>query len=188
MANSTYGKVWIVDTIGIITRNPITIQTVVMFPNTAADVASLYYWDTSDTISGGVGGSDSINTDISGNDTITVDSGTKLPSTITDGSIFELVHSNGLTANLNVPMLVQTAGNNTVVVVHKIPDATKWTNEANVHYGWKTYQNRLAFHLISSAQKDQVVINFGPNGFRFPNLALETITSAGNTKIYLYVK
>ena len=186
MSNSSYGKVWIADTLGIITREPITIQTVVMFPNAAADVASFYYWDRSDTISGGVGGSHSVNTDISGNNTITVDSGAYLPSTITDGSIFELVHSDGLAVNLNREMLVHTGGSDTAVVIHKIPD--QWTDEANVHYHWKTYQNRLAFHLISSAQKDQVVINFGPNGFRFPNLALESITSAGSTKVYLYIK
>ena len=188
MANSIYGKVWIVDTIGIITRNPITIQTVVMFPNTAADTASLYYWDTSDTITAGCSGSGAIDTDISDTGTITADSGALLPSTITDGSIFELITSDGLAANLNRPMLVKTAGDNTAVSIHKIPAADVWTNEANVHYTWKTYQNRLAFNLISSAQKDTVVVTFGPDGMKFPNLALETISSEGNTKIYLYLK
>ena len=94
--------------------------------------------------------------------------------------------TDGNAVNLNRPMLVHTAGDNDSLVIHKVPD--EWTDEANVHYQWKTYQNRLAFHLISSAQKDQVVINFGPNGFRFPNLALESITSAGSTKVYLYLK
>ena len=188
MANSTYGKVWIVDTIGIITRKPIVIQTAVFFPNTAADVATLYYWDESDTIATGIGDSGGVNTDITGNDTMTVDSGTELPNTITDGSIFEIVYTTGNTANLNKPMVVQTAGSDTAVVIHKIPDADKWENEINKLYGWKTYQNRLAFHFISSAQKDQVVINFGPNGMRFPNLTLETITSETNTKVYLYLK
>ena len=187
MSNSTYGKVWVADTIGIITREPVWIRKVVMIPNAHSDAAAFYYWDTSDTIATGVGGSASINTDISGNDTITVDSGTQLPSTITDGSIFELVHSNGLAANLNRPMLVQTAGDNTAVVIHKIPD--EWTNEANIHYHWKTYQNRMAFSILSQATTAmQAVLDFGPNGFRFPNLALESITTAGSTKVYIYLR
>jgi len=186
MSNSTYGKVWTVDTIGIITREPITIQAVVFFPNTAADTATLYYWDESDVIAAGVGSAPEIDGDITGNNTLTLDSGTKLPSGITDGSIFEIVKSTGLAANLNTPMLIKTAGNNTAVVIHKIPDADKWENETNVRYGWKTYQNRLALRLISSAQKDQVVIPF-PKGLKLPNLALETITSEGNTKIEIYL-
>ncbi|MEE9510447.1 MAG: hypothetical protein V3V81_08135 [Candidatus Bathyarchaeia archaeon] len=188
MANSIYGKVWIIDTIGIITRNPITIKALVMFPNSAADTASLYYWDESDTISAGVGSEPEIDGDITGNDTLTLDSGTSLPSTITDGSIFEIVKSTGSSDNVGKPMLVQTAGNNTAVVIHKIPAADQWTNETNKRYGWKTYQNRLAFNLISSAQKDMPVIPFGSRGHKFPNLALETITSATNTKIYLYLE
>jgi hypothetical protein len=187
MANSIYGKVWTVDTIGIITREPVTIRSIIMFPNTAADVATLYYWDESDTIAAGVGSAPEIDGDITGNDTLTLDSGTKLPSTITDGSIFEIVTSNGSSDNVGKPMVIKTAGNNTVVVIHKIPDADKWTNETNVRYGWKTYQNRIAFHLISSAQKDQPGIDFGPGGQKFPNLVLETITSETNTKIYIYL-
>jgi len=186
MANSTYGKVWTVDTIGIITREPITIQTVVFFPNTAADTATLYYWDESDTISAGCGSAPDIDGDITGNNTLTLDSGSKLPSTITDGSIFEITRSNGDQDNIGKPMVIKTAGDNTAVVIHKIPAADKWDNETNVRYAWKTYQNRLALRLISSAQKDQVVIPF-PSGLKLPNLTLETITSEGNTKIEIYL-
>ncbi len=188
MSNSIYGRMWIVDTVGMITRRSVVIQTAVFFPNAAADTATLYYWDDSDTIATGVGAAPEIDGDITGNDTLTLDSGTKLPSTITDGSIFEITRSTGSADNVGKPMVVQTAGNNTAVVIHKIPAADQWTNEINKRYEWKTYQNRLAFHFISSAQKDQVVINFGPDGMRFPNLTLETITSAGNTKVYLYLK
>jgi hypothetical protein len=144
-------------------------------------------WDTSDTIAAGCSESGTIDSDITGNDTVTLDSGTKLPSTITDGSIFEFTHSDGAAANLNKPMLVKTAGNNTAVVIHKIPDADKWTNEINKHYVWKTYQNRLAFRLLSQATTAmQAVLDFGPNGFRFPNLALEAISTEGSTKVYIY--
>ena len=187
MANSTYGKVWTVDTIGIITREPITIRSIVMIPNAAGDTATLYYWDESDTISAGVNSAPEIDGDITGNDTLTLDSGTKLPSTITDGSIFEITTSTGSTDNIGKPMVIQTAGSNPAVVIHKIPATDQWTNETNKRYGWKTYQNRIAFSLLSSAQKDQPGIDFGPGGQKFPNLTLETLTSEGSTKIYIYL-
>jgi len=187
MANSTYGKVWVADTIGIITRKPIWVRKVVMIPNAHSDAATFYYWDKSDTIATGCSESGGINGDITTNNTLTMDSGSLLPAAITDGSIFEFTHSNGSALNLNKPMVIKTAGNNTVVVIHKIPAADQWTNEINKHYVWKTYQNRLAFRLLSQATyAKQEVLDFGPNGFRFPNLALETITTEGSTKVYIY--
>lgn len=187
MANSTYGRVWIADTIGIITRKGIRITKIMLVPNTHTDSATFYYWDTADVIATGVSDSNAINGDITGNDTLTLDGGTRLPSTITDGSIFEIVASNGSTNNVGKPMLVQTAGNNLAVAIHKIPDADKWTNETDKFYSWKTYQNRLAFNLVSlETKKEPLILDFGPRGYWFPNLALETISSAGNTKVYIY--
>lgn len=188
MANSTYGRVWTVDTIGIITRSEVRVKKIMLVPNAAADAATFYYWDESDTITTGVGEHGGVNGTITGNNTLTMDSGTLLPSTITDGSIFEIVASNGSTDNVGKPMVVKTAGNNTVVVIHKIPAADQWTNEADKHYSWKTYQNRLAFNLVSQeTTKLPLILDFGPEGFLFPNLTLETITSEGSTKVYIYI-
>jgi len=189
MANSTYGNVWVADTIGIITRNPIWVRKVVLIPNAHTDEATFYYWDTSDVIATGVGSEPEIDGDITGNNTLTLDSGTSLPSTITDGSIFEIVKSTDAAANVGKPMVIKTAGNNTAVVIHKIPAADQWTNETNKRYGWKTYQNRLAFKMLSQATTAlPAVLDFGPNGFRFPNLSLETITTEGSTKVYIYLR
>jgi len=187
MGNSTYGRVYIVDTIGIITRDPVWVRKIMLVPNTHTDAATLYYWDKTDTIATGVGESGGINGDITGRNTLTMDSGALLPSTITDGSIFEIIASTGSADNIGNPMLVHTAGNDTVVVIHKIPVADQWTDETNVHYSWKTYQNRLAFNLVSlETKKEPLILDFGTPGFLFPNLALETITAEGSTKVYIY--
>lgn len=189
MSNSTYGRVWVADTIGIITRDPIWVQAVVMIPNAASDAANFYYWDTTDTIATGIDTTydQTYTGSITNTDTLTISSGSIMPSAITDGSIFEITETTGATTT-GKPMVVKTAGSGTAVTIHKIPVADVWTTEGPFQYSWKTYQNRLAFGLVSGSDKDMAVLYFGPNGFRFPNLALDTITSEGSTKVYIYLK
>jgi hypothetical protein len=193
MANSIYGRVWTLDTIGLITRNPVTVRKAILYASATGDAATMYYWDDSDTIAAGVGEHGGVNGTITGNDTLTMASGTLLPSTITDGSIFEITASNGSADNVGKPMVVKTAGNNTVVVIHKIPAADQWTNEATKHYSWKTYQNRLAMKFVSATdsgtyQTDPIEpyeIDFRAPGFRFPNLTLETLSTGATISLYV---
>jgi len=195
MANSTYGKVWTLDTIGLITRNPVWVRKAILYANATGDTATMYYWDTSDTIAAGCDSTtdQTVTGTITGTDTLTISGGTLLPSTITDGSIFEITYSTGAVANVGKPMVVKTAGNNTVVVIHKIPAADVWTDEAAKDYTWKTYQNRLAMKFVSATdsgtyQTDPIEpyeIDFGENGFRFPNLTLETLSTSATISLYL---
>lgn len=193
MSNSTYGKVWTLDTIGLITRKPVLIRKAILYAAATGDTATMYYWDKSDTIATGVGSSGAVNGDITGTDTLTFDSGALLPDTITDGSIFEIIDSNGSTANLNKPMVVKTAGSDTAVVIHKIPAADVWTNETDKWYSWKTYQNRLAIKFVSATDAgtyttgpiEPYEIDFWPSGLQLPNLTLETLSDSATISLYI---
>jgi hypothetical protein len=80
-----------------------------------------------------------------------------------------------------------------VVVIHKIPAADQWTNEAAKDYTWNTYQNRLAMKFVSASdsgtyQTDPIVpyeIDFRRPGFRFPNLTLETLSTGATITLYI---
>ena len=118
MANSTSGLVWTCDTgSAIITRKPVRIKQIILFPNAAGDSAVFNYWDPSTTIAAGCDSlqGESETGTITSTTTLTISAGTFLPSTITDGSVFEITWSTGASANIGGPHLVTTAGNNTVV-------------------------------------------------------------------------
>ena len=118
MANSITGKIFVLDTVGIVSTKPVWVKKIVLYPNAAADAAVLNYWNPEALIAAGC--STTLGTAYTGTitstTTLTASGGTLLPSTITSGSVFELTESTGTTANLNRPVLVTTAGNNTVVV------------------------------------------------------------------------
>jgi hypothetical protein len=184
MANSTTGKIWTLDTVGIVSKTPVWIKKLVLYPNSAADLAVLNYWNPEALISAGCNttfGTAYTGT-ISSTTTLTISGGTLLPSTITDGSVFEIIEGTGTSANKNRPVLVTTAGNNTVVVT---TDATVWTDESTKQYTWKTYQNYLFAKLLTPATEKQMIQMDFANPFRLPNLILETISSSATIQVFI---
>lgn len=185
MANSTTGKIWVCDTVGIVKSTPVWIKKIVLYPNAAADLAVLNYWNPEATIAAGTGTimglSGTVTGTITSTTTLTMSAGTYLPSTIADGTVFELTEGTGTSDNLRRPVLVTTAGNNTVVVSS---DAV-WTNESTKSYSWKTYQNYLFAKLLTAATEKQMIQMDFCHPFRIPNLILETISSSAVVYVYI---
>lgn len=180
MSNSTTGKIWKLTAAGLIKSHlagPVIIKHIIFEPNANADTFLLKYYDIETEIAAGVDEifSESETGEISSTDTLTISGGTFLPSTIVDGSVFEIVRSSGLTANVSVPALVKTAGNDTAVTVHDDP----WTDEASVAgYSWKTY---TSYDFLQGTVATITTLHYpldgNGQGYKLPNLLLETITS-----------
>ena len=192
MANLLYDKLWYVDTAGILTRTPIWINAITFYPAAVTNVALFHYWlsNVSEATSGTIFGT-AVTGTITGNDTLTMSGGTYLPSTIADGDFFAITKSDGAAANYydhadkgEFVGLVQTAGNNTVIVIHD----DLWTNEAGKLYTWKVYTGLKAFAMLQPTvanSHESKHITFPNGGVRLPNLACETMTATGYCLLYL---
>ena len=180
MSNDTTStpKLWVLDTVGMLTTRPVCISKIIYVPSAAADDILFKQWNDESTIATGCKVGETAT--ITGNDTIT-GSGTALPSTIVDGSVFEIIQSSGLAVNKGVKALVKTAGNDTVVVIWD----DKWTNEGPVVYTWRTFGTTTALVLKAGASDASPIhLDFGEKGRWFQNLCLETL-DGGVVYVYL---
>ena len=188
---TTDKKLWYVDSVGILSREPVWISAVTFYPSAVAQVALFHYWmpNVVEATSSTIFGTATTGT-ISGNDTLTMSGGTYLPSSIADGDFFAITFSNGSTANYynkadksELVGLVKTAGNNTVIVIHD----DLWTDEAGKLYTWKVYTGFKALALrqpdLADTEESKHIIF--PGGLRLPNLACEDITASGYCLIYM---
>ncbi len=180
MSNSVVGRIWKIDTAGMLKSGLTCVKKVIFVPNNAGDQVLLTYFNRSVEIATGVDSTfdETTTGTITSADTLTISGGSILPSAIVDGSVFEITRTSGTVANLRLPSLVKTAGTNTVVVVWDDP----WTNEATKDYEWKTYTS-YDFLKAFGQSKDTIDFDFG-NGFNLPNLSCETISSGAYVYIY----
>ncbi len=186
MSNNVTGRIWVLDTVGILTTNPVRVKKVVWNPTAASQ--SILFNEYEDTENDKVMAGSTVNTAgaISGTNTFT--SAGNLPAGIADGYIFKLIDSTntttgaaGVAANLNLPKLVTTAGTGDAVVC----SGAGWTNESGCAYTWITLPSTPAIEgMKSDASGNPVHLDFGPEGRRFENLVLETCE--GGT-VYLYM-
>lgn len=179
MSNVLTGdRVWKADTVGILSTTDVYIRKILMIPNAAGDVADFVFWkSTNDTVSAGAG--TGLTGTISTSNTLT--STGNIPSDIAAGYVFEILASSGAAANVG-KHLVATAGDANAVVV----TPADWTDESSKVYTWKTiktYQGPYIKALASDTSP--VMLDFGRDCFRVPNLALKTLTS--NAVIYIYL-
>jgi hypothetical protein len=183
MANSLYGNIWTVDTPGIITDEPIWLRGIMLYPTAApADVFYFSSWDEGNAIA---------TTDIwvasatiTGTNTFTNDDtdADVLTSAFADGAVLKIISSTGDTANHGYH-LINTAGDNDAIVTKE-----SLTNEAQVGYHIVAYPGRVVLKVImdyDTNQKSLWIPFDGERGFRFPNLALEDITSTATAILYL---
>ena len=178
MANSTTTRVWTIDTAGaILTNNKIWVRKAVLHPNAGADSVLFNYYDVTAPITAGTK-ADKTGTITSTN---TLTSTANLTNAVTDGSVFELLRTTGVATNLG-RKLVETAGDNDVIVIHD----DDWTNEASKVYSWITYTQRQALKIVSPGTEvvDQE-IDFGPGGWEFPNLIIETLSANATVDLYI---
>jgi hypothetical protein len=175
MSNALTGRLWVCDSVGILTHSNLTIQRVVFFPGAAAQVLQLNSYDSLSHATAANCKTGQTGT-ITGTTTLT--STGNLPSTIRDGDVFEIYDSSGAAANKS-KWLVATAGDGNAVVTAGL------TNEASKVYNWRTYPYNIELYLRAGASDaSPVTIDFGYRGRRFPNLILETI-GGGAAHIYI---
>ena len=190
MANSTYGQIAYVDTVGIISKTPVHIMGVNFVPNAVSDAFDLNWWDEANAVSGAnraLG-----NCTITGTNTCTdtaaggVLTGARYPAT----NVLKIFTTregggNGSTAN-HTYHLIETAGNNNVIVT-----AATLTNEANKSYKIDCYPARPFLNGLQPTATNthySMYWYFGPQGVYLPNLVLESISTSAYLQIYLASK
>lgn len=185
MANALYGNVWVVDTVGIISKTPVRIMGIEVDPSAAGGLVLFNWWDEANAVSGAnraLG-----NCTITGTNTFTdaatggVLTAARYPAT----NVLKIFGAgegggNGSTAN-HTYHLIETAGDNNAIVT-----AATLTNEANKSYKIDCYPARTAISITTPGTE---VVNewryFGERGVWFPNLVLETSTNVTKTVLYL---
>jgi hypothetical protein len=156
MSNSVSGRLWVADTVGILSNSAVCLQRIVFRPAAASQIMQLNsYQGSGQTVAAN---------DSGGTGTIT--------STI--------LASTGNSANIG-KQLVTTAGDTNAVVCSQ----AGWTNEASKVYRWTTYPQRKEVYLTGGASDaSAVTLDWGPNGRWFNNLILQTI-GGGAVDLYL---
>ena len=184
MANSTSGRTWSLDTVGVLANDPVVIQKIIYIPSAAGNTLTFTQYDLTNTVAAGCAGGKTGT--INPNTTLT--STGNLPSSIAVGYVFDIVASSGSANNVSLDIpggtkrryRVATAGSGDAVVVE-----AKWTTESTKVYSWKTYPTETAIALKAGASDaSPITVDFGPKGRWFPNLILDTI-SAGTANIYI---
>jgi hypothetical protein len=178
MANAFNGKVWILDTIGVIKKGPIVIRKIVLRPNAAADAATLVTWNDSDT-------AHSSALTATGTITNTNDltaTGLFTSSLVTALDIIDITKSSGSSANVGAFLVGARDGDNQISI-----SPPTVTNEASIVYAWNIYTPVECMYMKASAlAADATGYDFGDEGFRFQNLALSALSDSA--KVYVFLK
>lgn len=178
MANQTSKIVWSVDTAGIVSTAPVTISKIIYYVNEHGDVAKLTYWDESSTPQD----EQSAKTVTATAETRTFESTGNFDTDDVDvGDIIKIVASNS--NNAGTYMVATNANDNTITVAA----AQTVVADTSKTYAWKTWRPSefLTLHGTKLTGDDQPIqVDFG-NGFRVPNLCLESMTASGRMLIYL---
>lgn len=175
MANSLYGNVWYVDTLGIITKSPIWLRGVMFYPYDKADILQMNWWDeanpsTTITIVGTVHTTSHIDSDGAFADA----------TAFADGNVFKIHHYTGADKLTNETYHLMGAQNDDTLTVV----ATSLTADAECTMSITPYPARVAVKMVqpldSNIQSLWVPFD-GERGQRFPNLTLETLTDNQGT-------
>jgi len=177
MSNNLAGdRLWILDTVGLISESPVFIKQIIYIPSAAADDVLIKTYTNTEVALGAGSNVSGTFSNPDGTSCRLVVAGTALPSAVADGYVWELTATSGDQDNKG-KYLVKTAGNNT--------QADFWgqfdTAETKV-CSWKTYTSRTAIVLKAGAS-DASPITL-EEGWSLDNFILETI-DGGTLYIYL---
>lgn len=187
MANVLGGTVWELDGDAFLTTKPVWVRKAVLYPNAANDLVIFRYW-----------GAEAANTTARVTmieKTCTVTSTNTITSTgnfeateVVVGDIMNIYYSSSENEGY---WQVKTRSSDNAIVVDT--GLAAWgqsggvlTNEATKTYSWKMWQPDVAFKLSCYDANEPTEIDFGPTGYKFPNLAMDTLTSSA--KVYLYIR
>lgn len=178
MANVLTKRIFSCDSLGIISPAPIVVRAIMFYPDAVDDAFQLKWWDEDNptTIVKGVTYTITTSTD----DTIT--STGNFTNAWADGNVIKCLKTTG--SDTRVYGLIKTAGDNNAIVIHLSPfttEASKVGNFAN----YPTY-NAFRGHVDKAADTEYSMwFPFPGNGFEFPNLALDSLSSSAAVDIYV---
>lgn len=179
MANVLTKRIFTVDSLGIISPAPIIVKAINFYPNAVDDAFQLKWWDEDDNdLDSGLC---TYTVTVSTDNTVTATTNV-FPNTWVDGAVVKCIHTTGSDASKYG--LIQTAGNNTAFVTWGAP----FTTEASKKGKWQCYPTYNAFrgHAPKAADTEySMLFTFGGNGFEFPNLALDSISTSAAIDIYV---
>ena len=175
-------NVWYLDTEGVVTANPVYIRKIVLIPNAAADAATFTCW-------GPQSSEPTVRTTMIGK-TVT----TSLTTTITSTGNFEATTealANDIieitktsTANNLGSWQIGTRSSDDAIIVDVGNSAL--SNDTGATYDWKVWKPAPVFKMVSpGTEKVAIQLDFGEKGFRFPNLAMHTLSTSA--VLYVYV-
>ena len=177
MANNLDGdRLWILDTVGLISESPVFIKQIIYIPSAAADDVLIKTYTNTEVATGGYSNISGTTSIPDGTSCRLVVASAYLPAAVADSYVWEMTATSG-DQNNKGKYLVKTAGNNT--------QADFWgqfdTAETKL-CSWKTYTSRTAIVLKAGAS-DASPITL-EDGWSLDNFILETI-DGGTLYIYL---
>jgi hypothetical protein len=181
MANVLTANIWTCTELGILTTKPVWVKGIMFYPAAVSNAFVLKWWDEADT------------TLRSGICTYTIDlvsadhhvkaTSNVFPSTWLDGNVVKCLETTG--SDEGKYGLIKTAGDNDEFTVHLIP----LTAEATKVGDWACYPSYYAFMglqpTVTNSHQCMWFPFGGERGFRFPNLALDILSSSAYLQIYL---
>jgi hypothetical protein len=182
MANALYGNTLYCDTVGIISKTPITVKAICFYPNQQADAIQFNWWDESNPLAGSnIAFTATASTGTVTNASASADVMTS--AAFPDGAVVKVIDSSGAAGNKTYH-LIGTAGNDDRFVV--TPTAL-WADEATIYYHVTAYPARAAFQFKQPYDTNELSMwfTFGGDGLRLPNLTLETISSTCSAIVYI---
>ena len=177
MANQTTQKVWELDTTGILTTSPVTIEKIVFYPALVTDTAAFHFWSE---------GEDPEYTKT--NSTVTATASTRTfastgnfaTATVDPGDILKITASDS--KNVGTYLIATNADNNTITVA----SAQTVTDDTTKVYGWKTWRPFEFVTLVGSTLTgDLTPIESYFDCYRINNLALTTLSANCRVLVYL---
>lgn len=179
MANVLTKNIYSCASLGIISEGPITLRGINFYPDAVDDSFQLKWWDedSKSLYSGLCTYTITVSTD----NTVTATTNV-FPNTWVDGNVVKCLHTTGTDSNKYG--LIQTAGNNTAFVTWGAP----FTTEAAKIGAWECYPTYNAFRgkMTKAADTEYSMwFPFPGNGFTFPNLALDSLSTSAVVDLYV---
>ena len=175
---------------GVISAAPLVIQAIVLKPSGDGDAASFVFWNESDSPVTTYG--------TMNNKTVTATASTK---TFASTGNFETdsinayqiikIHATSSGDNIGTYQIATNADDNTITVTNPASifgQAVTLADDTSEIYSYRVWDTHPLITLKTSgitSDKGEVQKDWGPKGFRVPNLAMNTLSSGAVAYIYL---
>jgi len=177
MANSTTGKVWVLDTAGLITASPVVIRKIVLLPNAAADAATFKYFNDGSASYTSKGTAQTAT--VSTNAVSSTGNFTAAKVSAADGINIDWTSTGN---NKGVYYVVSRDSDNQVTLGAVAGAAM--TDEASKLYSWTVYPSYTAAQLTSYGT-EKVTEELDIDCTRFPNLILSALSSSAKVHVFI---